>query len=188
MTLETERLLLRPFVKDDFEAYYETIYGDAEVQRFLPPGAAVPREAAHERFFTRFLEPTPDPEALWAAVDRSSQRLIGHAGLKTLPESEFIEVFYAFGKACWGKGLATEAALACLRYGFDDQNLGTIVGIALPQNVGSRRVLEKCGMTYRGMRHYYNFDVAFHDETREEFASGSLSRPASAPPMRRGAG
>jgi [ribosomal protein S5]-alanine N-acetyltransferase len=170
MILETERLLLRPFVKDDFEAYYETIYGDSDVQRYLPSGGAVPRDEARERFFTRFVAPISDPEALCAAVDRSSNRLIGHAGLKALPESEFIEVFYAFGKAWWGKGIATEAALACLHYGFDDQHLDRIVGIALPQNIGSRRVLEKCGMTYRGMRRYYNFDVAFHDETKEEFA------------------
>lgn len=169
MILETKRLLLRPFTPDDFEAYYEQIYGDAEVNRFLPTGTAVPRDEAHERFFTRFLGPIPEPEGLWAVIDRDAKRLIGHAGIKGLPESEFIEVFYALGKASWGKGLATEAARACLGYGFNVKNLDLIVGIALPANVASCRVLEKSGMTYRGIKKYYNFDVAFYDLKREEF-------------------
>jgi RimJ/RimL family protein N-acetyltransferase len=51
-------------------------------------------------------------------------------------------------KKSWGSGYATEAALACSEYGFDKLNLHQIVGRALPANLGSIKILEKCGMKY----------------------------------------
>lgn len=50
----------------------------------------------------------------------------------------------------WGKGYATEAAYASIKYGFKNLNLTRIVGRAMPDNTNSIRVLEKCGMTYIG--------------------------------------
>ncbi|MEO5947452.1 MAG: GNAT family N-acetyltransferase, partial [Chitinophagaceae bacterium] len=50
----------------------------------------------------------------------------------------------------WGKGYATEASFASLNYGFNKLRLPRIVGRAMPQNIASLRVLEKCGMKYIG--------------------------------------
>jgi RimJ/RimL family protein N-acetyltransferase len=53
-------------------------------------------------------------------------------------------------KTAWGKGYATEAAFACLKYGFEKLHLPRIIGRAMPQNLASIRVLEKCGMQFIG--------------------------------------
>jgi ribosomal-protein-alanine N-acetyltransferase len=59
-----------------------------------------------------------------------------------------VEIGYGFQPAYWGRGLATEIAAACVRYGFDMLDLPSVVGVTVPHNTRSRRVLEKVGMAY----------------------------------------
>jgi RimJ/RimL family protein N-acetyltransferase len=76
---------------------------------------------------------------------------IGRAGLRHADVEgmlDEIEVLYALMPEHWGRGLATEAACECLRIGFELLGLKEIVGFTLPTNFGSRRVLEKSGLTY----------------------------------------
>ena len=62
----------------------------------------------------------------------------------------------------WGKGYATEMASVVRDYGFQKLELPTIVGITLPENIASQRVLEKIGLTYRKQAHYYGVDVSLY--------------------------
>jgi len=73
---------------------------------------------------------------------------MGWCGLKYLSEQNEVDVGYRFMKKFWGFGYATEAALACIEYGFARLDLHRIVGRALPANLGSIKVLEKCGMEF----------------------------------------
>ena len=73
---------------------------------------------------------------------------MGWCGLKYLSETNEVDLGYRFMKKFWDKGYATEAALACIEYGFNRLNLQRIVGRALPGNLASIKVLEKCGMKY----------------------------------------
>ena len=86
----------------------------------------------------------------WAVLVKPDLQFIGWCGLKARPERDEIDLGYRFIKDAWGKGYATEAAFACLKYGFEQLGLKRIVGRAMPQNVASLRVLEKCGMQYIG--------------------------------------
>ena len=70
--------------------------------------------------------------------------------VKCRPERNEIDLGYRFMKKFWGQGYATEAAFACLHYGFDILDLKQIIGRALPGNLASISVLEKCGMSYLG--------------------------------------
>jgi RimJ/RimL family protein N-acetyltransferase len=81
---------------------------------------------------------------------KSSLDFIGWCGLKARPEMNEIDLGYRFKKSSWGNGYATEAARACIHYGFEKLGLPRIVGRALPPNQASIRVLEKCGMQYVG--------------------------------------
>ena len=72
----------------------------------------------------------------------------GWCGLKYLPETNEVDLGYRFMKKFWGNGYATEAALACIEYGFSNLDLHQVVGRALPGNIASIKVLEKCGMKY----------------------------------------
>ena len=77
-----------------------------------------------------------------------------------------VEVAYHFGKEWWGHGYATEAASACLAYGFRECGLEEIIAISYPQHTASRRVMEKSGMKYVGTARYYEIDVVKYSKRR----------------------
>jgi len=86
----------------------------------------------------------------WAVYLKSSSEFTGWCGLKYIAERNEYDLGYRYLSAYWGKGYATEAAMACLQFGFEIRKLERIVGRAMPENVASLRVLEKCGMHYIG--------------------------------------
>jgi len=152
--IETNRLILRNFTLDDAALIYElnldpevTLYtGDPirdinEAQEVLEQ-TILPQYALynHGRWAVH-VKPELDPIAIG---------FIGWCGLKARPERNEIDLGYRFMKKAWGKGYATEAAYACLKYGFEKLNLQRIVGRAMPRNIASLRVLEKCNMQYIG--------------------------------------
>ncbi|MEK7224059.1 MAG: GNAT family N-acetyltransferase, partial [Bacteroidota bacterium] len=86
----------------------------------------------------------------WAVHSKPDKEFIGWCGLKARPARNEIDLGYRFIRAAWGRGYATEAAWACIQYGFEKLHLQRIIGRAMPDNKASLRVLEKCGMTYIG--------------------------------------
>ena len=68
--------------------------------------------------------------------------------IKYLDELGEVDVAYRLLPAYWGQGLATEAARASVRYGFAELGLGRIIGLVMPENIASARVLEKAGLRY----------------------------------------
>ena len=83
-----------------------------------------------------------------ACILKSTGENIGFAGLKYLEELGEVDVAYRLMPAYWGQGLATEVALASVRYGFADLGLKQIIGLAMPENIASVRVLEKTGLRF----------------------------------------
>ena len=81
-------------------------------------------------------------------LTESKQEIIGWAGLQYLSELAETEVGFLLDRPFWGKGYATEAAQASLSFGFDQFHLDHIIALVHPDNVGSRRVIAKCGMSY----------------------------------------
>jgi ribosomal-protein-alanine N-acetyltransferase len=78
-------------------------------------------------------------------------------------------VGYYFGRTAWGRGYATEAARACLRFGFGDRNLSRIVAVVRLENQPSRHVLEKIGMRHERDGHFYGFSAALYGIGRDQF-------------------
>jgi RimJ/RimL family protein N-acetyltransferase len=156
--LQTDRLLLRTWTLDDVEAAF-CIYAHPEVVRFI--GGKIDQTPADTR--QRVLRRLADQEkfglSLWAAIEKATGQLVGACGLKHLEGGPEIEVGYHLARHAWGKGYATEGTRACLRHGFGCLRLERIVGIVDPDNLASRHVLEKIGLTYEGMGHYYDTDV-----------------------------
>ena len=96
----------------------------------------------------------------WAVELRATGEFIGDCGLVYVEgKGPEIEVAYHFAKEWWGRGLATEAARACLDYGFRELGLREIIAICFPEHVASRRVMEKAGMRYVGPARYYELDL-----------------------------
>jgi len=149
IVIETERLVLRTFTRYDAPLIYE-LNLDPEVIRYTGD----PIKDLHQA--QQVLEQTILPQyalynhGRWAVHVKPGMEFIGWCGLKARPERNEIDLGYRFMKKAWGKGYATEAAYACLQYGFEKLNLQRIVGRAMPQNIASLRVLEKCGMRFIG--------------------------------------
>jgi RimJ/RimL family protein N-acetyltransferase len=156
-TLETPRLLLRPFTRGDAEDHAR-IYAKPEVTRFLAGGpflgemATARSRAALELFVNHWKE---HGFGVWAVIDKLSGALIGQCGLKYLPDHPDVEILYAFDTPYWGQGIATEAGEAALRQGFGVTRLDRIVAVAMPEHRASHRVMEKLGMRYEGLVEVY---------------------------------
>lgn len=149
VVIETERLLLRTFTEGDAPLIYN-LNLDPEVIRYtLDPIKDVShaQQVLEQVIFPQY---TLYNHGRWAVHIKQGLEFIGWCGLKTRPELNEIDLGYRFVKPAWGRGYATEAAAACIKYGFEKLNLRRIVGRALPGNLASMRVLEKCGMNYVG--------------------------------------
>ena len=147
--IETERLILRRFESGEGQLIY-TLNEDPEVTRYT--GDPV-RDLAHAN---EVLDQVILPQyalynhGRWAIHTKPGMEFIGWCGLKYRPERDEVDLGYRFIKSAWGKGYASEAAMASINYGFEKLGLRRIVGRAMPGNIASIKVLEKCGMRFVG--------------------------------------
>ena len=147
VVIETKRLLLRIFSIEDAPLIYELNH-DPDVIRYTYDPI---KDLEHAR---QVLEKTILPQYVlynhgrWAVHLKTRLEFLGWCGLKAKPDRDEIDLGYRFKKEYWGKGYATEAALACIKYGFEKLYLKRIIGRAVPENRMSLNVLKKCGMRF----------------------------------------
>jgi RimJ/RimL family protein N-acetyltransferase len=150
--LETPRLRLRDWRAADAEAAF-VIDGDAEVVRFLCR-APVPDVDTEGPFLAERIERNqlwaPRGLGSWALVERATGDVVGNVLLKPLPPtSDEIEVGWHLARRVWGRGYASEAARALLRYGFEELALDEILAVVAPANARSAAVARRIGMSWR---------------------------------------
>lgn len=146
--LETRRLALRRLRMDDLEAL-SALYRDEEVRRYFPEGVLSLEETRRELEWFIDAHP-PHPElGLWATIEKETGAFIGRCGLLPweIEGRHEVEVAYLLDKRYWGQGLATEAARAIVRNGFERLNLERLIALIDPENLASRRVAERIGMS-----------------------------------------
>ena len=143
---ETGRLVLRAFGQEDVVPYH-ALFNDPEVTRYLPmQGEPVSMERI-ERAIERGREHwAACGYGIWAVEDAATSALIGQCGLQHLDDEGEVEVLYALSRASWGRGLATEAAGAAVKFGFDEVGLRRIVAYVVAANTASAGVIRKLGM------------------------------------------
>ena len=149
LILETERLRLRHLVPEDLDELY-ALYADPVVRRYFPEGTLTYRETQEELEWFLHGHPRQPRLGLWATILKSTGQLIGRCGLLpwTIDGQDEVEVAYLLGQAYWGQGLGTEAARSIRDYGFEQLGLVRLVALIDHQNLASRRVAEKIGMTF----------------------------------------
>lgn len=156
--LETERLILQTWRLIDAPKLFE-ICGDAEVMKYI--GTGKPYESIEQADeFLRWAENYQKENGFcrWAALLKETGEIIGSCGFARPHGTEEIELGYLFARKLWGKGLATEAARACLRYGFERLNFNEVIAITDLENTASQKVLEKIGFAKRGVEKIDNED------------------------------
>lgn len=146
-TLTTERCVLRAFREDDVPALVE-LHGDREVIRFLRPDGepeTSPRDA-WEYIALHMGHWAMKGYGKWALADAKSDKLIGRVGYYDAPyEWPGCELGWTIARRFWGQGLASEAARAALRWGFENIATDEIVSAIDPNNARSIRVAERLG-------------------------------------------
>ena len=149
---ETERLILREITMNDVEAMYE-LDSDPEVHKYLGNTPIKDLEQAAERIQIFRKQYDEDGLGRWAIVDKATNEFIGWTGFKLVREERNnLKNFYDLGfrllRKFWGKGYATESALASLEYGFGKLDFKTVYAMAHIDNSGSNHVLKKSGFKF----------------------------------------
>jgi len=151
MEIETKRLILREFTMEDWPEVL-AYQSDPRYQRYYPITGRSPAEA--QEFVQMFLDQQqeqPRRKYQLAAILKTTHQLIGNCGLRMeSADAHQADIGFEFSPEHWGKGYATEAAQAMVRFGFTTFNLHRIWSWCLAENRGSARVLEKLGMQQEG--------------------------------------
>lgn len=159
--VETARLTLRPFTIDD-AGVYAAIRAKPTVARFITAWnepierLRVTMRAYLGEFIAHWDRYGYGP---WAIIEKSSGTLLGHHGLRFLPEFGEAEILYTLDDSAWGKGYATEGAIAARDFAFDEAGLDHVIALTLAENHGSRRVMERIGMQPTGTVHFRGHEV-----------------------------
>ncbi|AEA44663.1 GNAT family N-acetyltransferase [Fluviicola taffensis] len=144
--LETSRLYLREMTPQDAEVAY-ILNLDPDVIRYTGDDAFESVGEA-KAFLENYSSYKTYGFGRWAVILKETDEYLGWCGLKYTLELDEFDIGYRLMKKFWGKGYATEAAKACLEVGFNQFNMESIVGRAMPENGASIRVLEKIGLSY----------------------------------------
>jgi RimJ/RimL family protein N-acetyltransferase len=172
--LETKRLFLRPFDKNDIDSVF-AMRSDADIMRFIRP---IQTNRSEAESWTNLVSSRWKKEKIGfcAVIEKSSNQFIGWCGLWRLKETDEVEVGYALVKDFRGKGYALEAANAFLVYGFEELNLEEIVAVARPENRASWGVMERLGMTYDYTGKFYERDLVHYSISRESWVESQEKR------------
>jgi RimJ/RimL family protein N-acetyltransferase len=165
--IETERLILRRWRPEDFPVF-AAMNADARVCEFFTGTLSEEQSKAFadriEQHFSTY------GFGLWAAEVKDGAACIGYVGL-SIPrfDAHFtpcVEIGWRLAHEHWGKGYATEGAKAALRHGFDVVKLPQIVSFTVPDNIRSRAVMEKLGMTRDPADDFDHPNIAEHHPLR----------------------
>jgi RimJ/RimL family protein N-acetyltransferase len=145
--IKTTHLALCPLVPDNSSTLHQIYLSEGVLQYF--PNPVPPPVEKVQRFIDRqALHWQKHGYGNWGIKVGSGDEIVGWAGLQYVPELDETEVGFLFDRPYWGKGYATEAASASLRYGFVQINLDHIIALVHPKNIASQRVIQKCGLKY----------------------------------------
>jgi RimJ/RimL family protein N-acetyltransferase len=147
VTLETERLILRPPVEEDLDGY-AAFASDAEAMRFL--GGSAPRALAWRAVATMAGSWTLHGFAMFSVIEKSSGRWIGRLGPWRPEGWPGTEVGWGLLREFWGKGYATEGAAASMDFAVDRLGWTDIIHTIDPENAGSIAVAQRLGSANRG--------------------------------------
>ncbi|AYG78599.1 hypothetical protein DWB77_00707 [Streptomyces hundungensis] len=149
--LETGRLVLRGFTEADAD-HLLALDNDPDVMRFINGGRPTSREAIQTQTLPRLLHDYPcfGTRGYWAAEEKSTGLFLGWFEFRPLDDHNpaVVELGYRLNKAAWGRGYATEGSRALIHKGFTVLGVERVTANTMAVNTGSRRVMEKAGLTF----------------------------------------
>lgn len=148
LLFQSERLLVKPYTANDADIFFQ-LNGNAEVMKYIrEPKSKVASDAfllENLNFYQQHLG-----LGRFAVFIKDTNEFAGSFSLLSITETEDIHLGYAFLTPFQGIGLATELVLASLPYVFSTIQQSSVKALTLAENIGSQKVLEKCGFTFTG--------------------------------------
>lgn len=172
---ETSRLRLHPFRHEDVESLH-ALWCDPLVRKFLWDDIVIPFEAAREVVAASLASFEQHGFGFWNVALKKTVQALGFCGLRFIEETSEIEILYGLWPKFWGKGFATEASLAVLRFGFETCKLERILAGADPPNVASIRVMERLGMKFDRQTRRSDLPIAYYALTRAEWQAAQEAK------------
>lgn len=145
---ETARLRCRRWIAEDLGPLFE-VYGDPEVARYVGDGAPITLEQCQSWLEVTAANYARRGYGMFALEDRETGEVVGFCGLVHPGGQPEPEIKYALRRARWGLGMASEFVPALLAYGATAHRMREIIATVHPDNLTSRRVLEKAGLRLR---------------------------------------
>lgn len=142
MKISTKHLIIRNFVPEDAEAFYELTKDEG----FNLFPITIYRQTSIETAL-EWIKQNVGKVAVW---DKSTGKLIGIGGLTPWKwdDEDLVDITYRFRESAWGKGYGTETAAALVRYGQETLKLKNITATITPDNTGSKKIAEKLGFKF----------------------------------------
>ncbi len=172
--LETARLTLRRLTEANADNLF-ALDSDPAVMRFLSGGTPTPREVIAREILPRFLGyyERYDGYGVWAAIEKASGDFLGWFSFHPHDDGDprTVALGYRLRRTAWGKGYATEGARALIRKGFTELGAERVIATTYQDNLASRRVMEKAGLTLARTFRLTSADLAaastFHATSQE---------------------
>ena len=168
MILETQRLILRQLTVKDIDTLLPVL-GDAEAMVYYPHPFS--RDEVGQFISKQIMRYAKTGHGLWAMLLKTTGELIGDCGLalQDVEGRKEIEAGYHLRRDHWHNGYATEAARACIRYGFDKLHAKQVICMIRPENRPSRRVAERNGMAAGKLVFWHGFNHLIYSISREQW-------------------
>jgi ribosomal-protein-alanine N-acetyltransferase len=162
-TLETERLVLRPFREDDLDAY-TAVLQTPEVRASLRLPDDTGREQAWQQMASFLGQWQLRGTGQWALEDRATGAFLGRAGLHHPERVDWpgVEIGWVLHPAHWGRGYATEAGARGVAYAFDTLGVDEVFSVILPTNPASQAVARRLGCSLVEERVLASFPTEAH--------------------------
>jgi [ribosomal protein S5]-alanine N-acetyltransferase len=160
-SLTTLRLSLRPLQPTDASTLHRISQMEG-VLKYFPNPSPPPLEKVEGFILGQESHWEKYGYGNWGILPNDEKEIIGWVGLQYLPGLEETEVGFLLSPDQWGKGYASEAAQASLRFGFEHFELDHIIALVHPENLASLRVVQKCGMYYVETLHLWGIDLMRH--------------------------
>ena len=163
-TLETERLVLRPFKDSDFEDYLSMVHSP-EVRAALRTSEEEGRAEAWYALAAFAGQWQLRGTGMWALEEKNTGNFVGRTGLHNPERHDWpgVEVGWTLHPDYWGLGYATEAGQEAIRYGFHELSQERLFSIILPENYRSQAVAKRLGFVVIDRRYLSHFPSEPHD-------------------------
>ena len=149
--IETARLILRPFVREDAGAMYRNWASDPEVTKYLTWPTYKSVDTAHEILDLWVPQYQDNTFYQWAIELKEIGEVIGSISVVNFDERvDMAEIGFCIGRSWWGQGMMTEAFRAVIDFLFGEVGVQRIEAGHDPNNPASGAVQRKCGLTYEG--------------------------------------